>query len=89
MLLNSVRACINAENFDVMQQLSNFAHLKNIQSDVYMRMLIVNNEKLFLSKKPSSGKETEVMVSFDNILYTSDPEYGEKIGEMLKHMWNN
>ena len=49
-----------------------------------MRIVIVDKKHLFQFKAPPLDKETtEPMDSFDNMLYTNDVEYVERIREMF------
>jgi len=83
-----IMAPINVDNFGAAQELSGYGQVKHIDVG-YMRMAIVDNKHLFQFKAPPLDKETnEPAAYFDHALYSSDPEYVEKMNEMLNDMWD-
>jgi len=83
-----IMAPIDLDNFETAQKLSKYSQIRHIDV-AHMRIAIVDNKHLFQFKTPPLDKETaEPMASFDNVLYTNDPEYVQRTREMLNDIWN-
>ena len=76
-----------SDNLEARNKLNKYAEIKHIEAS-YIRILIVDKKHLFLFKTPPSEEEpTDPLAYFDNMIYTNDSEYVEKIEEMLNQMW--
>lgn len=82
-----IMAPIDLDNFTAAEKLSKLSELRHI-SISYLMMVLVDNEHLFMFEAPILEKEIgEKAFSLDNLFYTNDARYVEKVAIMLSDIW--
>jgi sugar-specific transcriptional regulator TrmB len=78
---------VDKYNLETAKKLSEFCEIKHTDIN-YLRMAIIDKKHFFQFKVPPLNKETtDPLHYFDNMLCTNDPEYVEKMNEMLNDLW--
>lgn len=84
-----IMAPIVSENLEAAEQLSKICAVKHVPIN-FPEATIVDGKHFFQFKTPPTGKEELVSTPhFENIFYTNDFEYVEKMKNMLDDVWKN
>lgn len=84
-----IMAPITSENKDTAEQLSKSAEVRHVPFD-YLGTTIVDSKHLFQFKNPVQDQERpELKKHFDNVFFTTDPDYVTKTKNMLNEIWKN
>ena len=82
-----IMAPIVSENLKAAEQLAKICAVKHVPIN-YPEATIVDGKYFFQFKTPSTNKEKHVSTPhFKSIFYTNDPEYVEKMKNMLGYIW--
>lgn len=83
-----IMAPIVSENLEAAQKLSKICAVKHVPID-YPEATIVDGKHFFQFKTSPTDKELVSTPHFENIFYTNDFEYVEKMKNMLDDVWKN
>lgn len=84
-----IMAPIVGENLEAAQKLSKICKVKHIPTD-YPEATVVDGKHFFQFKAlPTEKAEVVSTPHFENTFYTNDPEYVEKMKNMLDDVWKN
>jgi CBS domain-containing protein len=80
-------APIDLDNLEAAQKLSEISEVRNVPIS-YLMMLAVDAEHLFIFKTPPMNKSAaRAAFHLDNVFYTNDARYVERVTEMLNDIW--
>lgn len=85
-----IMAPITSDNLSVVQEMLKCCSVRHV-SPGYLESTIIDGKHLFQTKKESSidGEKSRDIPDFKNTFYTTDPEYVEKMRNMLLAVWDN
>ncbi len=82
-----IMAPIDLDNYEAAKKLSKLCELRHIPIS-YLMMMIIDNEHLFMFETPLQDKElAEPTFALDNLFYTNDARYVEKVSDILNDIW--
>ena len=82
-----IMAPIDLDNLEAAQKLSETCEVRNVPIS-YLMMLVVDAEHLFIFKTPPMNKAVaRTAFHLDNVFYTNDARYVERVTEMLNDTW--
>jgi CBS domain-containing protein len=82
-----IMAPIDLDNLEAAQKLSETCEVRNVPIS-YMMMLAADSEHLFIFKTPPLNKSTaRTAFHMDDVFYTNDARYVERVTEMLNDIW--
>lgn len=82
-----IMAPIDLDNLEAAQKLSETCEVRNVPIS-YLMMLAVDAEHLFIFKTPPLNKAAaRAAFHMDNVFYTNDARYVERVAEMLSDIW--
>jgi CBS domain-containing protein len=82
-----IMAPIDLDNIDAAQKLSRTCEVRNTPIS-YLAMMAVDGKHLFTFKTPPlSQQTTKTMFHLDDVFYTNDRRYVERVTEMLNDIW--
>jgi sugar-specific transcriptional regulator TrmB/CBS domain-containing protein len=82
-----IMAPIDLDNLEAAQKLSEISEVRNVPIS-YLMMLAVDAEHLFIFKSPPLNRATtRAAFHLDNVFYTNDARYVERVTEMLNDIW--
>jgi sugar-specific transcriptional regulator TrmB len=82
-----IMAPITGENIQIARDLSKYFEIKHVPR-TYLRTTIIDGQHLFQFKTPASIEEhTDTFLSFENTIYSNEPEYVERMKIMFYNIW--
>ena len=82
-----IMAPIDLDNLEAAQKLSEISEVRNVPIS-YLMMLAADGEHLFIFKTPPLNKSTiRIPFHLDDVFYTNDARYVERVVEMLNDIW--
>jgi diaminopimelate epimerase len=82
-----IMAPIDLDNLEAAQKLSEISQVRNVPIS-YLMMLATDSEHLFIFKTPPLNKATtRTAFHMDDVFYTNDARYVERVEEMLNDIW--
>ncbi len=82
-----IMAPIDLDNLEAAYKLSEISEVRHVTIS-YLMMMIVDNAHLFIFKMPSAEEKTaETAFFLENMFYTNDSKYVERVSEMLNDIW--
>ena len=82
-----IMAPIDLDNLEPAQKLSEICEVRNVPIS-YLMMLAADREHLFIFKTPPLNKLTaKTAFNLDDVFYTNDARYVERVVEMLNDIW--
>jgi CBS domain-containing protein len=82
-----IMAPIDLDNLEAAQKLSEISEVRNVPIS-YLMMLATDGEHLFIFKTPPLNKSTaRTAFHLDDVFYTNDARYVERVAEMLNDIW--
>jgi CBS domain-containing protein/flagellar hook-basal body complex protein FliE len=82
-----IMAPIDLDNLEAAQKLSETCEVRNVPIS-YMMMLAADSEHLFIFKTPPLNRSaTRTPFHLDDVFYTNDARYVERVVEMLNDIW--
>jgi len=82
-----IMAPIDLDNLEAAQKLSEICEVRNVPIS-YLMMLAADDEHLFIFKTPPLNKATtRAVFHLDDVFYTNDARYVERVVEMLNDIW--
>jgi sugar-specific transcriptional regulator TrmB len=82
-----IMAPIDLDNLDAAQKLSRICEVRNTPIS-YLAMMAVDGKHLFTFKTPPLSQQVvKTMFHLDDVFYTNDKRYVERVTEMLNDIW--
>jgi CBS domain-containing protein len=82
-----IMAPIDLDNLEAAQKLSKIGEVRNVPIS-YLMMLAADSEHLFIFKTPPLNKSaSRTAFHLDDVFYTNDARYVERVVEMLNDVW--
>lgn len=81
-----VLAPVTHENFNVIQQLSEFCEVRHVPTN-YLETTLVDGQHMFQFKNPLPEEQNEAATHFENMIYAIDYEYLKNTKNVLIDLW--
>jgi len=82
-----IMAPIDLDNLEAAKKLAETCQVRHVPIS-YVMMLIVDGRSLFMFKAPTLNEAAdETMFHLEDVFYSNDARYLERVGEMLDDMW--
>lgn len=81
-----IMAPIDLDNLEAARELSETFEIRSVPIS-YLTMMAVDYKHLFIFKTQPKKTSAESLPSLQNLFYTNDPRYVERVGGMLDDIW--
>jgi len=81
-----IMAPIDLDNLEASMELSETFEMRSVPIS-YLMMMVVDYRHLFIFKTPTKQIEAEDSLDLENLFYTNDQRYVERVGNMLDDIW--
>lgn len=81
-----IMAPIDLDNLEAACKLSEISEVRHVPIS-YLMMLMVDDRHLFMFRMPTAEADVKTVFYLENMFYTNDSRYVERVSEMLNDIW--